>query len=81
MYRTSEKSHFGVKWCWNRPCLGLVLPIRVYLNPKPFFLAIFYYRNSCFFNHETRILKKTLELLLHSNITNSDNAEVVEWRV
>jgi len=49
-------------------------------DPKSVFLAIFYYPKSVF-NYQTGVFKKKLELLLHSNISNSDNTEVADWRV
>jgi len=56
-----------------------MFPIRVYPNPKTVFLGYFLLPATRFFSNAD-ILKK-LELLLHSNISNSDNNEVEEWRV
>jgi len=59
----------------------VVFPTRVFPNAKPAFFGYF-------LRHETRVFQppnletsKNLELLLHSNISNSDNTEVVDWRV
>jgi len=59
----------------------LVFPTRVFPNPKPGFLAIFYYPKPGFFQLSNPGIFKNLELLLHSNISNSDNTEVADWRV
>jgi len=59
-----------------------VFPTQVFPNSKPVFLAIFYYypKPVFFFNYQTRV-SKNLELLLHSNISDSDNTEVAGWCV
>ena len=38
-------------------------------------------QNPGFFNYQTQVFKKKLKLLLHSNISDSDNTEVADWRV
>jgi len=45
---------------------------------------LFYFRHCpkpVFFNCQTWVFKKKLQLLLHSNICNSDNTEVADWCV
>jgi len=58
-----------------------VFPTQVFPNRKPVFLAIFYYPKPGFFQLPNPGIFKNLELLLHSNINNSDNTEVADWRV
>jgi len=51
--------------------------------PEPetrFFLAIFYFPKHGFFQLLNPDILKILELLLHSNISDSDNTEVADWR-
>jgi len=45
------------------------------------FLSIFYYPKPGFFQPPNPGILKILELLLHSNISNSDNTEVADRRV
>jgi len=54
---------------------------RVFPIPKPGFLAIFCYPKSGLFQLSNPDIKKNMELLLHSNISNSDNTEVGDWRM
>ena len=61
--------------------LEVVFPTRVFPNPKPVFLTIFYYPKPGFLQSPNPDIKKKLELLLHSNTSNSDNAEVSDWGV
>jgi len=42
-------------------------------------LAIFYYPKPGFFQLPNLGILKILELLLHSNISDSDNTEVADW--
>jgi len=56
----------------------VVFPTRVFPNPKPVFLAIFHYPEPVFFQLPNLGILKNLELLLHSNISNSDNTEVAD---
>jgi len=58
-----------------------VFPTGVFPNLKPVFLAIFYYRKPVFFQPPNPDILKSLEMLLHSNTTNSDNTEVADWGV
>jgi len=58
-----------------------VFPTRVFPNPKPGFLAIFYYPKPVFLTTKPGYLEKKLELLLHSNIGNSGDTEVADWDV
>jgi len=46
-----------------------------------FFLAIFYYPKPVIFQLPNPSILRNLELLLHSNISDSDNTEVADWRV
>jgi len=57
-----------------------VLPTRVLPNPKPGFLAIFYYPKPVIFQLPNPSILRNLELLLHSHISDSDNTEVADWR-
>jgi len=50
-------------------------------NPKPVFFAIFYHPKPVFFQLLNPGIKKKQELLLHSNISNSDNTKVADWGV
>jgi len=59
----------------------LVFPARVFPNPKPVFLAIFYYPKPVFFQLPNPGILKNLEQLLRLNISNFDNADVADWRV
>jgi len=61
--------------------LQLVFPIWVLANPNPVFLAIFYYPKLGFFQPPNPGILKILELLLPSNISNSDNTEVADRRL
>jgi len=58
-----------------------VFPTRVFPNLKPVFLAIFYYPKPGFFQLSNPGALKIMELLLHSNISVSDNTEVADWGV
>jgi len=49
-------------------------------EPETRFLVIFYYPKPVFFQLPNPSSLKNLELLLHSNISDSDNTEVAEWR-
>jgi len=52
--------------------------------PEPetrFFLAVFYYPKPVFFQLVKPGILKNLKLLLHANITDSDNTNVADWRV
>jgi len=62
--------------------LVLVFPTRVYPNPIPDtrFWLFSTTRNPFFQPANPDILKKT-RIAVHSNISNSDNTEVEEWRV
>jgi len=44
-------------------------------------LAIFYYPKPVFFQLPNPGIFKSLELLLYSNISNSDITEVADWRM
>ena len=57
---------------------GIVFPTRVFPNPKPVFFG--YFLLPVFSTTKPGYLEN-LELLLHSNICNSDNTEVVDWRM
>jgi len=59
----------------------VVFLTRVFPNPKLVFLAIFWYPKPIFFQPPNLGISKKLELMLQSNISNSDNTEVVEWCV
>jgi len=61
--------------------LRLVFPTWLFPNPKPGFLAIFYYPKLGYFQLPNPGILKILELLLHSNISDSDNSEVTDWDV
>jgi len=50
-------------------------------EPETRFLAIFYYPKPVFFQLPNPGIFQNLELLLHSNISNSDNTEVADWSV
>jgi len=59
-----------------------MFPIRVFPNSKPGFIGYFLLPKACFFFQLPNPgILKTLELLLHSNISNSDNTEVADWGV
>jgi len=58
-----------------------MFPTRVYANPKPVFWLFSTSRNPFFVSTSKPGYFKSLELLLHSNISNSDNTEVEEWCV
>jgi len=47
-------------------------------EPGTRLLAIFYYPKPVFFQPRNPVMLKKLELLLHSNISNSDNTEVAD---
>jgi len=57
-----------------------MFPTRVYPNPKTVFW-LFSTTRILFFSTSKPGYFKSLDLLLHSNISNSDNTEVEEWRV
>jgi len=61
-------------WTWRT----IVFPAQVFPNPKPVFLAIFYHPKPVFFSTTKPGYLKNLELLLHLNISNSDNSEVAD---
>jgi len=52
-----------------------------FLELETRFLAIFYYPKPGFYSITKPGCFKNIELLLHSNIRNSDNTEIVEWGV
>jgi len=56
----------------------VVFPTRVFPNPKPGFFGYFLLTPTRFFSTTKPGYFKNLELLLHSNISNSDNTEVAD---
>jgi len=48
---------------------------------NPVFLAIFYYPKPVFFQLPYPVILKILKLLLHLNISDSDNTGVASWGV
>jgi len=58
-----------------------MFPTRVYPYPNPIFWLFSTTRNPFFSQPTNPDVFKFLELLLHSNISHSDNTEVEEWCV
>jgi len=61
---------------------AIVFPTGLSRTRYPGFIGYFLLPETCvFFQNTNPDIFKNLELLLQSNISNSDNTEVVEWRV
>jgi len=64
-----------------RANVELVFPTRVFPIRKPVFSGYFLLPEARFFQLPNPGISKILELLLHSNISDSDNTEVADWGV
>jgi len=58
-----------------------VFPTRVFPNPKPGFFGYFLLPETRVFQLPNPGILENLELLLHSNISDSDNTEVADRRM
>jgi len=61
--------------------MKLVSPTRVLPEPETRFFGYFWLPDIRFFQLPNPGILKNLELLLHSNISDSDNTEFADWRV
>jgi len=65
----------------EKKCLKGIPDLLISSVPNPGFSPTFYYPRPTFFQLPNLGFVKNLELLLHSNISNSDNTEVADRRV